>query len=147
MGSMLSWMGKPNVLIPDDVWDGFLNNVAPLFYAIVLATILLTLAIYHFSAKRRRVSSVNDVFATFTPMFWILLAIPGGILACVLCIVNYPVEFALGGRSFCLEMLFLGCLLIALVSYLLIVFVPALTPAKFRYRPAAYLHRRKTASR
>lgn len=135
----------PADLAQDD-WNRFLDGYGWLFVLVLCATVFVTLLGYRFSARRLRIQTVADVFRPYSPLLWLFTALAGGVVAAAVCAVQYGkvLPGAPGLASTSAEMFLLLCGAAALISYVLIAFVPPplLTPYKYRYRPAPFLHRK-----
>lgn len=147
MDRLFFWLMKPDPGIPDNAWIVFLGTLASITAFVVLVTVVLTMLFYTGAASRRRVYFPSDLFAPYTPMRWILLALPGALVAGGLCYWQYSEALGSTGGELgvSLQIALLNGVLSALISYLLIAFVGKFTPAKFRYRPAPYRHKPKAA--
>ena len=145
MGRILIWLDKPDSGIPDTSWDGFLDSMAAVAVWAVIVTVVLTVIFYTAAARRRKIYFPGDLFATYSPMYWIFLALPSAILSGAVCFWQYEgaLNSTQGRLGVVLQIVFLIGIASALLSYLLIVVVPGFTPAKFRYRAAPYLHKRR----
>jgi hypothetical protein len=56
---------------------------------VILVTVVITILCYTSAAGRRKVYFLDDLFASYTPMRWILLAIPAALIAGSLCFWQY----------------------------------------------------------
>jgi hypothetical protein len=140
-------MSKPDSGIPDSSWAGFLDLMAAMTALVILVTVVITILCYASAARRRKVYFLDDLFASYTPMRWILLAIPAALVAGGLCFWQYEgaLDSTEGRWGVALQIALLNGVLSAMIAYLFIVLVPRFTPAKFRYRPAPYLHKKRVA--
>ncbi|HLK63014.1 MAG TPA: hypothetical protein VKU19_06220 [Bryobacteraceae bacterium] len=148
MGRLLFWMSKPDSGVPDSSWVGFLDLMAAMTALVTLVTVVITILCYSSAAGRRKVYVLDDLFASYTPMRWILLAIPAALLAGGLCFWRYEgaLDSTEGRGGVALQIILLNGMVSAMIAYLLIILVHRFTPAKFRYRPAPYLHKRRVGS-
>jgi ABC-type Fe3+ transport system permease subunit len=137
MGSLLFWMNKPDPKIADLAWNGFLDTMAAVTLAALLAAVIAIVWLYAVSARRRRVFFPGDLFTAYTPLWWLLLAVPAGLLAGGFCFSQYEdmLKFTEGRMGLVAQFTMLVIVLSATISYFLIVAVGPLTPAKFRGRP------------
>ena len=94
MGRIFFWMNKPDPGIPDTAWAAFLDWLAAMTIVTVAVIVVLTVLLYARSARQRRIFSISDVFAPYTPMRWILLALAGAVLAGVLCLWQYQTSLS-----------------------------------------------------
>lgn len=147
MGSIFGWLSAPGDIAQED-WSRFLDSYADFFIFIVLLTIGVILFFYRFWALRLKIRNEADVFRAYAPMraMWIVLI--GAALAAIVAVMQYHsllLTWA-GMPGFAGLMFVLVAVICFLLSYVSIAFVPALTPPKFRYRPAPFLHK-KTSTR
>ena len=149
MGRMLTWMSKPDTAIPDNSWAGFLDYMAAASILLIVVAVVVTILCYTASAKRRKIFAVDHLFAPYTPMNWILMAIPAAFVAGSICLWQYDaaLETTEGRWGIALQLTILTGALSALLSYLLIILIPSFTPAKFRYRPAPFLAKKAMAAK
>ena len=147
MGRLLFWMSKPDSGIPDSSWAGFLDLMAAMTALVILVTVVITILCYASAAGRRKVYFLDDLFASYTPMRWILLAIPAALVAGGLCFWQYEgaLDSTEGRWGVALQIALLNGVLSAMIAYLFIILVHRFTPAKFRYRPAPYLQKKRVA--
>jgi hypothetical protein len=143
MGRFFFFLDKPE-LIPDDMWATFLDGMAAMAAFVVLATVGVTILSYVIAARRRKVHVPDDLFAPFTPMYSLLWAIAGALAAGVLCFTQYlpALDSSEGRFGVTAQIALVTGALCALISYLLIAFAP-ITPKKYAYRPASFLHKRR----
>jgi hypothetical protein len=146
MGRLFFFLSKPDPLIADDAWMGFLDGMAAMAAIVVLATVGVTILSYMIATRRRKVYVPDDLFAPFTPMYSLLWAIAGALAAAVLCFSQYlpALESSEGRLGIAAQIALVTGVLCALISYLLIAFAPV-TPRKYAYRPAAFLHKRRAS--
>ncbi len=146
MGQLLFWMNNPpapGIPLPD--WHQFRSSMAGLIIACVLLTVIVIVTTYAIHARRKRIRRPADLFAAYTPMWWLAWSLLPGIAVFGLYIKFYydtfPPQakaFAMGGAT---QVGLWTVVLTFTIAYLLILF-PGLTPGKFRYRPLpTFLHR------
>ena len=139
MGKMFFWMTEApdQANIVAQTWSGFLDSMAVLSLGIVAGFTLLIVLGYVGSVKGRKVRTPNDLFSAYTPMYWLLLALLGGIAAACVCAWRYhdllPPESA--GQFSTSAYVGLWTAAWAFLLGYLIVLIPGITPPKFRYRP------------
>ncbi|MEK7752161.1 MAG: hypothetical protein AAB654_09620 [Acidobacteriota bacterium] len=138
MNRIFFWMHDPpdgNILGED--WEQYLNSMAASYILVVLLAVLATVLIYRAAAARKKIHAPPDVFAPYTPIYWLCLSVPAGIVMAMICIWTYGEKFGdqAGGLTYTATTLalwtFLGCLLLGYLGIL----IPGITPPKFRYRP------------
>ena len=145
---LLFWMDNP----PDpDIeflrWQAFREVMANWVLGAVLVATAIILLCYFIHASRRKIRSASDLFAAYTPMYWLWLAVLPGIVVFLIYWLDYskifhdsPISYMSGAVVVSLWTTFLTLV----VSYLLML-MPGVTPAKFRYRPYWLLYRSKGA--
>jgi hypothetical protein len=146
MGSFLSLLQeKPLPDIPDTSWAAFLDGIAAFTVLIVLGFTLLTLLAYALWARKKKIHFIYDLFAPYTPLAWIFLCIPAGLVAGGYCFWQYYQVLSVneGGLLIAAKIAALAIFITGLASYVLILCIPGLTPRKFRYRAAPFFHRAK----
>lgn len=146
MGYLLYWwLDKPDEGISDISWTTFLNTMSIVLLLAVLVTVILTLICYRLMASRRKIYSLEDVFARFTPMYSLFCSPAAGIMVALAVSSQYAatLDTTQGEFGVLLRLALVSVIAAAAIAYLLIIAVPQLTPDKFRYRPAPYLHRRR----
>jgi hypothetical protein len=138
MGSLLLWMQTPpEPEMPLQVWQAFLDTMATyLLISIVVGVAVMSLC-YGLHTRLRHIRSPHDVFAPFTPLAWLAVAL----LPAAMMVYGYASEFRLsfpiartseyGGGTLAVIAAF-----VTLVAGYLLMWTP-LTPRKFRYRPRA----------
>lgn len=147
MGKIYFWMTIPDRQIPETVWAEFLNGMAAWTIAAIATGIALTVLLYAVSARQKKIYFPGDVFSSYTPLWWIALAVPVSCAVCWVCLWQYPIVLntEVGEFGTALQMAVTAAVITAFLSYLVIVFVPGITPAKFMHR-AGRLWRRKSAA-
>lgn len=146
MGVIFSWLSAPESVAQED-WSNFLDNYSIFFLIMLLLSVVGIVLGYRKSAKGLKVFRPEDVFCSYTPMRWLLLAVAGGIVAALVAAFqfNSALRTVDGIAGFASWTFALTAAISALVAYLLIVFVGGLTPAKFSYRPAPYRYKKGPA--
>ena len=145
MGMLLFWQWNP----PDPemavtLWRTFLDIMAGWLVPCVLVCVVVTAACYSAHARSKRIRQSGDVFASYTPIVWLVLAVaPAAIL-----FVAYWIEFErvfpaarvswVGGATM---LAVVGGLATLILSYWAM-WLPLITPRKFRYRPRTLLMKR-----
>ncbi len=118
-------------------WQAFRKMMANWVLGAVLIAIAVILCCYSIHAARRKIRTASDLFAAYTPMYWLWLAVLPGVAVFLAYRHEYPKIFAESPISYLSGAVVVGLLttfLTFLVSYLLML-IPGVTPAKFRYRP------------
>ena len=143
MGNFFEWLNNPDTVTIDyRTWERFQINLSLIVVGAVAATVMAILVCYAIHARRLKILAPGDIFRRYTPLRWLFLAIAGGIMAAILCAVQ--LSAIVSGLStlaaISIEAFFLTSMVAALAAYALLVIVGPLTPARFRYRPAWYLH-------
>ncbi len=145
---LLFWMDNP----PDpDIeflrWQGFREVMANWVLGAVLVATAIILCCYIIHVSRRMIRTASDLFAAYTPMYWLCLAILPGIVVFAIYARDYskifsgsPISYMSGAVVVALWTTFLTLF----VAYLLML-LPGVTPAKFRYRPYWLFYRSKGA--
>lgn len=140
MDKIFFWMNTPDTLIAETDWSKFLTEMAAVTITAVLFFTALTVFLYWRSARARKIHSPEDVFSAYTPLNWIALAVPAGILVTGICVMEYlePARHVIDIFGEALQMGGITAVLTAAVAYLFIAFVPGITPVKFVYRAAPF---------
>jgi sterol desaturase/sphingolipid hydroxylase (fatty acid hydroxylase superfamily) len=143
MGQIFFWIAKPTPFIPDTTWAAFKDGMAAMGAIVVAVVVVVTLLLYRESARRRKVLHPGDLFAPYTPMYSIFIAVAGALFVGIWCSLQYVPSLATSEGQFGVSaQIGLVCgLAAACISYLLIAFVSDLTPAKFCYRPFPFGHK------
>jgi len=138
------WLEKPSEEIADTSWESFLNTMGIVVALAILVIVIATLVCYQLLARQRKIHSLGDVFAPFTPLYSLFLSVAAGLIVALAASSQYAsaLDTTQGEMGVLLKLAIASVLFSAALAYLLIVVVPWLTPDKFRYRPAPYLHRR-----
>lgn len=149
MGSMFFWRQNPpgTGQISVEKWTQFLDSMASISLLIIAVTVLIIVAGYSYSAANRKVRQPEDVFATYTPMFWLFVALLAALAAGGICWWQYGDalgENAPGVEAFAFEIALWTGLWSFLLAYA-VMLVPGVTPQKFRYRPRWLFYRHKGA--
>jgi len=141
MNSVLFWVSSFDKEVPFENWERFINAMGFVVILTVVLSVFAIAALYNWSAFRKRISTPGDLFAPYTPMYWLLLCILSGLTAGVISAVEYDAilgtEGTTGAGKFVVSTeIFGGTLLsVCLLAWLCILLMPFLTPSKFRYRP------------
>ena len=146
MGMLLFWQWSP----PDPdmavtLWRTFLDDMAGWLVGCVALGVVLISVCYSVHARRKPIRQADDVFASYTPMAWLAVAVvPAAVL-----FVAYWSEFDrlfsqtrvswVGGA---VALAVAGGLATLVLSYAAM-WLPLITPRKFRYRPRAFLMRQR----
>jgi hypothetical protein len=145
MGGFFFWMGDPPV---QDIlalsWTNYVNSMGAIALMVTGTTILAIGGLYFLTASRRKVFEPADLFAPYTPMYWLLLSIlpvlaVGGVAGWT---YEDALNSSVGQASTSLQMGLWSGLVTLAFSYALMLF-PGITPAKFRYRPWWLFYRNK----
>lgn len=145
MSRIFFWMQVPpdgNIL--GENWDQYLNTMAAIYLLVVLLAVVATVLIYRAAAASKKIHVPDDVFAPYTPIYWLCLSVPAGIAMAIICVWTYGKTFGeqAGGMEYTAATLgwwtFLTCLVLGYLGIL----IPGITPAKFRYRPLWLLCRK-----
>lgn len=150
MGNLFEWLNNPDTLTIDyQTWERFQINLSLIVVGSILATVAVILLCYAVSARKLKILAPEDIFSRYRPLRWLFLAIAGGVAAATMCAVQLSaiVDRVPTIATVSIEVFFLTSILGAIGAYALIVLVRPLTPARFRYRPAWFLHSRKAATR
>lgn len=140
MNKIFFWMDAPDTLIAETDWSKFLSVMAAVTVAAILVFTLLSVFLYWWSARGRKIYTPGDVFRAYTPLRWITLAAPAGVIVSAICVMQYvePTRHAIDILSDALEMGGLTTAFTAGLGYLFIAYMPGITPAKFIYRAAPF---------
>jgi hypothetical protein len=124
-------------------WTGFCEAMAGWMVMGVLLATALIIGCYWLHAQRKKIRQPEDVFAPYTPMRWLWLAcLPSIALFGIYAneyeklFRNATMPFMTGAVGVGLEAGFLTFIL----AYLLM-WIPGITPAKYRYRPRWLIYR------
>ena len=148
MEKLFFWMSIPDQAIPETAWNEFLNGMATVMFIAVAITTILTVILYGWSARRKKVFFPGDVFKAYLPMWWLCLSLVAGVVSTFVCIWQYSpaLNTAAGELGIALQIGIVSVFMTALPAYLLIAFIPGITPAKFCYRPVPYRHKKNSAA-
>ena len=151
MGRMFFWMREApdQTHIVTQTWNAFLDSMAGTSVGLIVVVTFLIVMLYTGSARRRRVHVPNDLFAAYTPMYWLLLAVLAAITAGCVCAWQYHDLLPAESTGQLDTSLYIGIwtgLWTFVLGYLAIL-TPGITPAKFRYRPLWLFYRNKGARR
>lgn len=146
MDKFFFWLSDnpPTPDIPLDKWTEYLSDLAVAAILFIAAIVAVTVVMYWRRAAYLRIHKPVDLFAPYTPMRWLFLAFVvlfgvGGLAA-------WRYKDVLGSDvgmpAVALEIGVWSCLLAFAVSYLVIL-IPGITPAKFRYRPLWLFYKNK----
>jgi hypothetical protein len=140
MDKIFFWMNAPDSLIAETDWSKFLSEMVAVTMVAIMFFVTLSVFLYWRSARAQKIYSPEDVFRSYTPMRWITLAVPAGVIVSGICIVQYlePTRHAIDIFSEAMQMGGLTTVFTAVVAYLFIAFMPGITPAKFVYRAAPF---------
>ena len=151
MGKVFFWMTEsPDPCqIVTQTWNAFLDSMAAASVGVIVVITLLIVILYAGSAKRRRIHTPDDLFAAYTPMYWLLLAVVAAVVAGCTCAWQYhdllPPES--GGQISTSISIGVWTGLWTFVLGYLAILIPGITPAKFRYRPLWLFYHGKGARR
>jgi cytochrome bd-type quinol oxidase subunit 2 len=151
MGTMFFWMqNSPDAVhITQQKWTEMLDSMASLCIIAVIAAVILIVVFYAGSAKSKKIHKPEDIFAPYTPMYWLWLAAVAGLVVGCYCAWQYhdvfPAE-AEGQASTSLCLAGWTALWAFILGYGLIL-LPGITPPKFRYRPLWLFYQNKGARR
>jgi heme/copper-type cytochrome/quinol oxidase subunit 2 len=142
MEKMFFWMQDPiDMLIKEDKWAKFLEFMSMVSVITIGVTVVLIVVFYALSARARKIHQPGDLFAPYTPMYWLLLSLIACLVVGVVCASYYHADLdpkpnaAVDGLFVVSTELALWTgLWTFLLSYILIAFTPC-TPPKFKYRP------------
>jgi hypothetical protein len=136
---MFFWMQNPpdTVNILGERWSEYLDTMASACLFVVIVFVVLTLLLYSSSAARKKIRLPADVFAPYTPIYWLCLSIPAGILMAVICVWTFADMLGdkAGGIAHTAATLALWAFVWTLLLSYLGILIPGITPPKFRYRP------------
>jgi hypothetical protein len=149
MPNLFGWIGNPAPLSIDyPTWVAFQLTLTSLVAGLTLSGAGITLLVYVIAARRRRIVAPGDVFLPYRPLWALMVAPVMGVTVAILCFaqLNPIVDSITSKAGISAEAFAVTTILSAVIAYVLIVLMPGLTPARFRYRPAWYLYRSKTRS-
>ena len=140
MGSILFFLDSFDDQVPLDNWQRFVDAMGTMVVVTVVLSVVAIALVYNWAAFRKKVVTPGDLFAPYKPMYWLLLCAVAGLIAAVISAMQYePIlgtEGTTGTGEFAVAVqigLYTTILVLGLAY--LTVLLPALTPAKFRYRP------------
>lgn len=142
---LLFWMNNPpHPEMEMESWGPFRASMAAWLVLMVLLAVGMFSVFYYIHSRRLKIHSPADVFRPYTPLRWLRLTlIPGVVLFLVYranylqCFPDAPVSFMGHAAGLAIWGMFQSFALSVLVMAL-----PRMTPAKFRYRPFAISYRR-----
>lgn len=145
---LLPWMDfPPDPNIDLKRWLAFRQVMANWLLVAVLVTMVGILIAYAVHARRKKIHAPSDLFASYTPMYWLALAVVPGVVIFFIYKRDYgrifntsPISYMSGAVGVALWTI----LLTILLAYLTMLF-PHVTPPKFRYRPYWFIFRSKGA--
>lgn len=145
---ILPWMRLP----PDPnmeltTWSGFHTEMAA---AVILCVTLVTTAIiilYSLSAHRKRIHTPKDLFAPYTPMRWLLLSVVSAVAMFLVYAIRYERFFSGARVSYTsgAPWVALWAGFLTLLAAYFLMWLPFITPARFKYRPRRLLYQLKGA--
>lgn len=143
---LLFWMGPPG---PIDyvTWNGFRDMVAGWVVGLLLLTTAAIVGLYMWSVRRKKIHTPDDLFKPYTPMRWLWLAFFPVVVVFIVYVVEYRKLFSGARVSYMSGAVAVGLwagFLTFLLAYLLML-IPQITPAKFRYRPLWLFYHKKGA--
>ena len=147
MGRFFFWMvDPPSPQILAESWANYLDLVAAVSISLILITVVFTTWMYWISARHRRVHEPSDLFAPYTPMRWLLLALVPLAVCAGVAAWKYQdmLNSGEGEASIAMQVALWSGLLTFLLAYAAML-LPHITPAKFRYRPLWLFYRHKGA--
>jgi hypothetical protein len=129
------WLNsQPDDNIPSVLWADYQNTIGAVVLVGVLIFIAIILVLYHNAVKGRKIQRPGDPFKAFTPVRWLFLAAAPAVLVFAVTWHLYGARFPEASASFTGSSASVGLyagVLTFLGAYGL---MPALTPAKFKYR-------------
>ncbi len=141
----LAWMDDPPdpQRIDAEAWLRFADSIAGWWVLTVILTCSLIVAVYAWAARRRKIRSVQDVFGPYGPMRALFLSVLAALFMFFLFDLEYARRFT-GALSATGTGVFVALWAAAWALWLgyLLICLPGITPAKYRHRPVAFLHRR-----
>jgi len=146
MGRIFFWMQNPpdgNIL--GVKWAEYLDSMAVSYILVVLLTVGAMVVIYRAAAAAKQIHVPDDVFAPYTPIYWLCLSAPASIVVAIICVWTYGEAFgerASGLTSTAASLGFWTFLTTVLLGYVGIL-IPGITPRKFRYRPLWLFYRKR----
>ena len=147
---VLPWMvDPPDPNVDYVIWSGFCNALAGWLLGLSLVTIAVIIALYVRSARRKKICRPRDSFAPFTPMYWLWLALAPAVLIFIIYAIGYRSRFSHAGildMGGAVGPAIVAGALSFLLAYLLMC-IPGITPAKYRYRPRWLFYRNRGARR
>jgi hypothetical protein len=146
-------MPEPNdhyrVLVKD--WDRYISDMAWVTLAIILIAAGITVGLYSYSARRRRIHTPSDLFRPYHCMWWVLLSLPAGIAAAVEAGLTFPPSTPEAIRNSIAQTpgwqealgtsigIGVETALLCFVFAALLILIPGITPPAFKYRPQEWL--------
>lgn len=142
---LLFWMSFPGSDIDYVTWNEFRDMMAGWVMVCLLLTTAAIVGLYWNSARRKKIHTPADLFKPYTPMRWLWLAFVPVVLVFIVYAVEYRKLFSGAQVSYMSGAVAVGLwagFLTLLLAYLLML-IPQITPAKFRYRPLWLFYRKK----
>lgn len=149
MGKLvLFWMVYPlDENIDYDQWSGFCEEMAGVVVGVWLVMTALIIGGYWWTARQEKILVPSDVFRPYTPMRWLWWAVAAGVMVSLFYAYQYQTRFTDTTVSFMADAPWVGLwttLWTFLLAYLLM-WLPGITPAKYRYRPRWLRYRKRGA--
>ncbi len=141
------WMGVPpdRDNIPLIRWLAFRDELAAVTLVVLALMVTLALLWYRSAALRKKLRTPADVFGPYTPMIRLLITLVAGVVLAAYYGVRYDQEFHGAVVSWVQGSFSVGvwtALWTLFIAYILIC-LPGITPAKFKYRPYGLLFKHK----
>lgn len=144
----LFWMIYPrDPNIDYAVWAGFCDAMASWVMMGSVLTTGVIVGLYIWSARRKKIRTPQDLFAPYTPMYWLGLVLVPAVVVFIVYAIEYRSLFSGAAISYMAGAVPVGVetgILTFLLSYPLM-WIPGITPAKYRYRPLWLFCRKKGA--
>jgi cobalamin synthase len=148
---LLFWMVFPDdQTLPMDQWYGFCNTMAGWVVICFLLATAVIIGLYTWTAHRKKIRRPRDLFAHYTPLHWLWLTWVPALIVFIVYAMEYQRLFRDAIVSYMAGAVWIGletALLTFVLAYLLIMWIPRITPAKYRYRPRWMLYNRRGVMR
>lgn len=143
---VLFWMVFPDdPTLPADQWSGFCNDMAGWVVGCLLLATAVIIGLYTWTARRKKIRRPRDLFAAYTPMYWLWLVWVPALVVFIVYATEYQRLFRDAVVSYMAGAVPIG-LETALLTFGLAYFlmwIPGITPVKYRHRPRWILDSRR----